>query len=133
MSSSSTSRSTSNFQQYSNPNSSTGLKIRYNTKTLTNVGGTTRRTNTKTSLKSNFQSGKINLEQENELEDITVNPCNKKLFLISFILPCIGFYGFTQMKNQNRREKLWSIFMILYAFMMTIILIIIVVLFAVFY
>ena len=120
----------SNFQSVNTKSNSMGLKMRYNTKPSRSTFSSTRGT----TIKTKFQSGKLDMNQtDDDFEDITITPFNKRLFLFTLFLPCIGFFGLCQLKAQNRREKLWGILLLFYAVLMTFIFIILLVFAIAFY
>ena len=120
----------SNFQTVNTKSNSLGLKMRFSTKpTHSNMTGTRG-----TMSKTKFQSGKLDMtQQEDDFENTTITPTNKKIFFFTLFIPCIGFFGFCRFQTQNRREKLWAIAAILYALLMSFCLVVLVIFFFVFY
>ena len=132
--SSSNSSTGSNFQTINSKSRSRSSNISHVKRSTRQSYITVTSTTKQTNLKTKYQSGKVNLDQpDDDLEDTSLTPCSKKCFFISFFLPCIGCYGFSQIKNKNRREKLWGIIMLISSFIVLFLWILAIIIFAVFY
>ena len=66
---------------------------------------------------------------EEDFEDTNTIPFNRMLYYLSLFIPCASLYGLSSLRTHNRREKLWALALITYAFLFIVTLVVAITLF----